>query len=121
VAELAATRVLNDLSLLRDWFDHAITISQEDQKTAEAVPAHQGDVALDRLVESLLKIWRDVLDRTIATSVGSENSPQRGKAGGPLIRFLRVAVSIATEGKATPTNEALRSRVERVRKSCEDA
>jgi hypothetical protein len=121
VAELAATRVLNDLSLLRDWFDHAITISQEDQKTAEDVPAHQGDVALDQLVESLLVIWRDVLNRRIGTSVGCETSPQRNKAGGPLIRFLSMAVPIATEGKATPTNEALRMRVERIRKRWKDA
>jgi len=121
VAEHTATRVLNDLSLLRDWFDHAITISQEDQKTAENLPAHQGGVALDRLVESLLEIWRDVLDRTIGTSVGCETSHQRGKAGGPLIRFLSVAVPIATQGNKTPTNEALRSQVERIRKRWEDA
>ncbi len=96
-------------------------MKRKDQKTAEGVPSYEGDVALDQLVESLLEIWRDVLDRTIATSVGSEHSPQRSKAGGPLIRFLSITVPLATEGKATPTNEALRSRVERIRKRWKDA
>ncbi len=115
IVELAAARALNDLTLLRDWFEHAIAFSEEDRTTANDVPAHQGDVALDRLVERLLEIWRDVLDRTIATSVTGETSAQGSKTGGPLIRFLSIAVPIATEGKAAPTNEALRSRVERIR------
>ena len=121
MAELAALRALVDLALLRDWFEHAITFSEEDKVTADDVPAHRGDVALDQLVESLLIIWRDVLDRTIATSLGSETSAQRNKAGGPLIRFLGTVVPIATEGKVARTNEALRSRVERIRKRWKDS
>lgn len=120
IIELTAVRVLNDLTLMRDWFDQTIVSLEKNRTTTDNAPAHQGDVALDRLVESLLKTWRDVLERKITTSVGSVNSAQGNKAGGALIRFLSIAVPIATEGNATPTNEALRARVERIRKSWQE-
>ncbi len=114
--EMATMRALRDLRTLNIWLEHAIPFVEESEKTADDRPAHRGDVALDKLIESCMKIWRDVLDRTIATQVGSETSAEPNEAGGALIRFLSIAVPIATEGEVAPTNEALRSRVERIRR-----
>jgi hypothetical protein len=53
------------------------------------IPGNSGDSALEAWISDMLTIWEKFLGREIATSVASPGDKREGKAGGPLIRFLR--------------------------------
>ena len=52
-------------------------------------PGNSGDRALESWLSDVLTIWEKFLGREIATSVACPGDKREGKAGGPLIRFLR--------------------------------
>ena len=107
--------VLDDIRGLRDW---AIEI---EKKAGEFGPTprsdrRERDYARDVVLKALLRIWRDIFEQPIATSTFPLKAPpdKRGRATGPLIRFLEVCLSFI-EGFPDQTANALRDHVNRLK------
>jgi hypothetical protein len=71
-----------------------------------------GEWPLDELIADLIAIYEDIFEREPGTSVGSPNTERKGKAGGPLPRFIRAALSPILP--KVPTQGAIRERVQKV-------
>lgn len=72
---------------------------------------HQGDIAVNDWIASMLAIYRDITGKEPATSVGAPGRRDEGIAGGPLIRFLAAAGGPL---KIQFSEDAWRSRVRTV-------
>lgn len=54
-------------------------------------PGNRGDRAVNDWIAAMMTIYRDLTGRKPGRSVGAPGRPDRGRAGGPLIRFLAAA------------------------------
>ena len=52
---------------------------------------HQGDIAGIGWTADMMSLYEEITGRKVATSIEAPGSPGRGKASGPLIRFLAAA------------------------------
>ena len=77
---------------------------------------HEGDPCLDELFQHFALIWMEIFNGELRTSVGAPERTDEGKAGGPLVRFVRAALEPLLHEEA-PTDEAIRNRMRRLRSS----
>jgi hypothetical protein len=83
-----------------DSIDAARELERRSEKAAEdalqvgklIVPkGHQGDDADNKWIADMMPVYKQITRKEPGTSVGDPASPRRGKATGPLIRFLEAA------------------------------
>jgi hypothetical protein len=72
-----------------------------------------GDDAVNGWIAAMLGIYRTITGKEPATSVGAPGRPNKGKAAGPLIRFLQAA---GKPLKIEFSEDAWRSRVRTILK-----
>jgi hypothetical protein len=99
-AVLEATRRVARLAVLLEAAQGAIDLERMaanagvdvDTVHREIVrPGHQGEAAVNNWIAAMLSVYRSITGREPGTSVGGPENKNRGKAGGPLIRFLIAA------------------------------
>jgi hypothetical protein len=74
------------------WIAGRVTAAVERHQRVHrllTLKGNSGNRALEAWISDMLTIWETILGREIATSVASPGDKREGKAGGPLIRFLR--------------------------------
>jgi len=95
-----ATARVGRLVEIFDAIDAARELERRANKAAEdalqvgelIVPKeHRGDAAVNNWTAAMISIYERVAGKEPGTSVGAPGSARRGKAAGPLIRFLEAA------------------------------
>jgi hypothetical protein len=114
---IRATARVGRLVEIFDSIDAARELERRAGKAAEdavrigelIVPkGHQGEAAVNNWIAVMMSIYKRITGREPGTSVRAPGSPRRGKATGPLIRFLAAAEKpLGLEH----SNESLRDRV----------
>lgn len=96
---------------LRDWAK-----AEKDKCRAEPVTPptqrHMGDETMDDLFRDFTKIWVEIFERKIGTSVGGPLSLDASQASGPFIRFLHACLQPIL--KKAQSEGAIRERVRRL-------
>tara|TARA_R110002124_G_scaffold104370_13_gene254352 strand:+ start:3578 stop:4462 length:885 start_codon:yes stop_codon:yes gene_type:complete len=81
-------------------------------------PRDTGNTQVNDLIASLLRLYKEITGREIATIVGAEGSDTEGIAGGPVIKCLKILLApleLDTDEHGISTGEdALRARVREV-------
>ena len=77
------------------------------------ISGNPGDDAVNDWIASMLGIYLTITGKEPATSVGAPGRPNKGKAAGPLIRFLQAA---GEPLKIEFSDDAWRSRVRTILK-----
>jgi len=52
---------------------------------------HRGEAAVNDWIAAMISIYKEITGKDPGISVGAPGKPGRGKAAGPLIRFLQAA------------------------------
>ena len=95
-----ATRRIGRLVEIVDGIAAAAELEGRAQKAATEVAevgkltvqeGNPGDDAVNGWIAAMLGIYRTITGKEPATSVGAPGRPNKGKAAGPLIRFLQAA------------------------------
>jgi hypothetical protein len=120
---IAATRRIGRLQKIVEAVMAAVEFDRR-AKTASTVAAeigkltvregNPGDDAINDWIATMMGLYRTITGKAPATSVGAPGRPNKGIAGGPLIRFLKAA------GKPLDiafSEDAWRSRVRTIMKS----
>ena len=104
---------------LRGWAHNADPRKREETpENQEGISTprkerHVADAALNELIGSLCRIWADIFDREIRTSVGGPMSANKGRASGPMLRFLKACLE-PLPLDSVPSKEAIRGIVRRI-------
>jgi hypothetical protein len=65
---------------------------QEAERFGELIPkGHAGDRPENEWIAAIMSLYEKITGRKAATSIEAPGSPRRGKASGPMIRFLAAA------------------------------
>jgi hypothetical protein len=97
---IEATRRIGRLVEIIDGIVAAAELDHRAKKAAAEVAevgnltvpkGNPGDAAVDDWIASMMTVYRAITGKEPATSVGAPLRPNRGKAAGPLIRFLKAA------------------------------
>ena len=95
-----ATRRIGRLAEIVEGIAAAAELERRAQKAATEVAeigkltvqeGNPGDDAVNGWIAAMLGIYRTITGKEPATSVGAPGRPNKGKAAGPLIRFLQAA------------------------------
>lgn len=97
---------------LRDWGSEANKKNPTQPPTPRA-ERNVADAALNQLLASLTKIWVEIFENRIGTSVTAPRQARKSQAGGPMIRYLRTCLEPLLK-EATPSPEGIRDRVRRL-------
>jgi hypothetical protein len=117
-----ATRRIGRLVEIVDGIAAAAELEGRAQKAATEVAevgkltvqeGNPGDDAVNGWIAAMLGIYRTITGKEPATSVGAPGRPNKGKAAGPLIRFLQAA---GKPLKIEFSEDAWRSRVRTILK-----
>jgi hypothetical protein len=97
---MEATRRIGRLAEIVEGIAAAAELEGRGQKAATEVAevgkltvqeGNPGDDAVNDWIAAMLGIYRTITGKEPATSVGAPGRPNKGKAAGPLIRFLQAA------------------------------
>jgi hypothetical protein len=97
---MEATRRIGRLAEIVEGIAAAAELEGRAQKAATEVAevgkltvqeGNPGDDAVNDWTAAMLGIYRTITGKELATSVGAPGRPNKGKAAGPLIRFLQAA------------------------------
>jgi hypothetical protein len=97
---MEATRRIGRLAEIVEGIAAAAELERRAQKAATEVAeigkltvqeGNPGDDAVNDWIAAMLGIYRTITGKEPATSVGAPGRPNKGKAAGPLIRFLQAA------------------------------
>jgi hypothetical protein len=78
---------IQGLQYLLQWSAEAKADAEQEMRPHGK--RHTVDLPIRGLIGDLVGIWIEVCDQDIRTSVGAEGSDHQGRAGGPMIRFIR--------------------------------
>ena len=95
------------------------------QKKARSRTRHSGDEAMQELIGDLIRLWIGNFMKPLGTSVGKPGTANRGKASGPLIRFVKAYLDalklgipkqafrkdLELEKVLSPSEDAIRERI----------
>ena len=97
---ITATRRISRLVEVVEAIEAAMNLEQWAHQGAEEVTTfgqltvpkeHQGDTAVNSWIAAMMSTYKRMTGKEPGTSVGAPGSPGRGRATGPLIRFLAAA------------------------------
>jgi hypothetical protein len=101
--------VIAGINRLRIWAIECRKLSEHRKISGST--RHRGDKDLDNLFRDLAGIWVELFDQNFGTSVGKPTGRDKGKARGPLVRFIQSVLKILD---ITLTDEAARHRIRRL-------
>lgn len=99
-AVVNATRRVGQFATMMDAVEATVELEHRSLKASGEVLAegkltvpkgHQGDIAVNNWIATMMEIYRRITGVEPATSVGQVGRPDQGIASGPLIRFLQAA------------------------------
>ena len=93
--------------LLAEWAGEARreALAKVSENVKAGRKRHKGDWALQELVSDLVQLYARFFRRDAGTSVGAPGRANRGKSGGPLVRFIDATLH---EFRETLTDEGVR-------------
>lgn len=81
-------------------------------------PRDTGHTILNDLIASLLELYKEITGREITTTVGAQATDTEGIAGGPVIEYLKILLSLldldSDEHGISMSEDSLRARVREV-------
>ena len=101
---------IEGVKLLRDW--SAKAGSNAAVRVGSEGNPHKGAEPLLHLVGELARIWVEIFEQSIGTSIGKPGSDLAGKAYGPMIRYIQACLAPLNE---THSDGAIRERIRSVR------
>ena len=100
---------IEGVKLLRDWSakagsDAAVRVGSEGNP-------HKGAEPLLHLVGELARIWVEIFEQSIGTSVGGPGTELEGKATGPMVHYIQACLAPLGESHS---NDAVRERIRKI-------
>ena len=98
--------VIEGVKFLRGWSAKAKENAAE--RVGSGGKRNKGNVSLSRLLGELTKIWVEIFEQPIRTSVGNPETELAGKATGPMVRYIQACLAPL---KVSMPDEAIRDRI----------